>query len=583
VRRVRRTQGNTTALLGEALVEQRAGRVEAAERLYRRVLAREPGHAEALHLLGLVLHQRGDTAQAIASIARAVEAQPNALYLNNLGALHRAVGALDQAEAAFRRAAALNPRDGTTLLNLGNLAVDRGDIEPAMTLFRQASEAAPRDARPLNNLGTMHHRRGQMKEAANCFRAALARAPAYAEAACNLATVLSDAGRPEEAEAAWRNALVLVPASADGHNGHGSALHALGRFGEAEAAFDAALRHRPGWPDALRNLGVARAAQERWDEAIEAYHAAARGAPQLEGLDAAMSDAMSSLVPRWHFPMMNDTTRNAAYEAAIRAVVRPGDLVLEIGTGAGLLAMMAARAGAQVVTCERSATIAAAATEIVARNGLADRISVVPRSSRGLEVGRDLPRRADVLIAEVFDAGLLGENALDSLAHARAQLLQPDARIVPASAQVLAAPVESEGLRRLIRVEQVAGFDLSPFNRFARRDYEQAPLAAVPYRLLTAPIPLFAFDFATDPPPQPQLDRTVVATIAGQLDALAFWYELRLAGDHVLSTGPEAAGTHWDQAVVVLETPRSVAAGESLTIRARHDRKTIGLELLPSG
>jgi type III protein arginine methyltransferase len=86
-------------------------------------------------------------------------------------------------------------------------------------------------------------------------------------------------------------------------------------------------------------------------------------------LDAVLEKA----VPPWHFAMMNDVPRNSAYEEAIRRVA-PGRSVLDIGTGAGLLAMMAARAGAKwVVSCEQTPWIAAKAREVVAANGVGDR------------------------------------------------------------------------------------------------------------------------------------------------------------------------------------------------------------------
>jgi predicted RNA methylase len=82
-------------------------------------------------------------------------------------------------------------------------------------------------------------------------------------------------------------------------------------------------------------------------------------------------------VPGFHRSMLADAPRNDFYAQAIRATVRPGDVVLDIGTGSGLLAMLAAQAGAaRVVACEANPALAATAREIVRRNGFADRIEI---------------------------------------------------------------------------------------------------------------------------------------------------------------------------------------------------------------
>src|SRR5205085_7723988 len=92
--------------------------------------------------------------------------------------------------------------------------------------------------------------------------------------------------------------------------------------------------------------------------------------------------AIRAVVPRWHFEMLNDRERNDAFDAAISRVVRPGDLVLDIGTCAGLLALLAARYGAErVVSCEGVEQVADVAEQVAARNGFGDRISIVRKWS----------------------------------------------------------------------------------------------------------------------------------------------------------------------------------------------------------
>ncbi len=137
------------------------------------------------------------------------------------------------------------------------------------------------------------------------------------------------------------------------------------------------------------------------------------------------------IAPPWHFPMMADAARNRAYEAAISRVAS-GRRVLDIGTGAGLLAMMAARAGAlDVATCEKEPAVASAAREVIERNGLSNHIRLHAKHSSQLQVGTDLDARADILVTETFASDLLSEAALPAIEHARRHLLTPDAIVIP--------------------------------------------------------------------------------------------------------------------------------------------------------
>src|SRR5262249_15703150 len=92
---------------------------------------------------------------------------------------------------------------------------------------------------------------------------------------------------------------------------------------------------------------------------------------------------LHNLVPGYHVPMMNDAHRKAAWDRALRAAIRPGMHVFEIGTGGGMLAMMAARAGAaHVTTCESHPVAAMLARELIAHNGFADRVTVLTARSQ---------------------------------------------------------------------------------------------------------------------------------------------------------------------------------------------------------
>src|SRR4051812_47699135 len=97
-------------MLSEALMQHRAGRLAAAEQLYRQILQTDPQQADAWHLLGVLAQQAGQPAVAVDYIGRAIALRPGAAaFYNNQGEAYRALGRLDEAAACYRRALVLDP------------------------------------------------------------------------------------------------------------------------------------------------------------------------------------------------------------------------------------------------------------------------------------------------------------------------------------------------------------------------------------------------------------------------------------------------------------------------------------------
>lgn len=149
--------------------------------------------------------------------------------------------------------------------------------------------------------------------------------------------------------------------------------------------------------------------------------------------------------------MLHDTERNQKYSAAIKEAVDSTKLqgkkanVLDIGTGTGLLAMLAARHGADsVVTIEAFSPISHIARSIIETNGFGDKIKIVNKHSTKVTVGRgcDMNQKANILVAELLDTELIGEGAIKSYNHAHEYLMEKDCISVPDSASIFAQVVD---------------------------------------------------------------------------------------------------------------------------------------------
>ncbi|MEM6622135.1 MAG: 50S ribosomal protein L11 methyltransferase [Pseudomonadota bacterium] len=137
-------------------------------------------------------------------------------------------------------------------------------------------------------------------------------------------------------------------------------------------------------------------------------------------------------VPNWHWDMVSDKRRNEVYDVAAKALIEPGMTVLEIGTGTGILAIIAARAGAKhVYTIEMNPRMAHVARASIAKNGYADRITVIESDALNVSVGDQLPHRADAMIHEIISTNVVSENVLELIGHAKEALLVPDPLLLP--------------------------------------------------------------------------------------------------------------------------------------------------------
>ena len=240
-----------------------------------------------------------------------------------------------------------------------------------------------------------------------------------------------------------------------------------------------------------------------------------------------------SLILDEHRHYLADRVRVSRYAAAVREVVRPGDVVLDLGSGTGILGLFAWRAGAVRVYAIEASPIAGVAERVAAANA-APAIQVVRAEAQYAQ----LPERADVVITDQigrfgFEAGLFS-----LFEDARARLLKPDARIIPAALTFVVAPIEHA--RQYGRVafwrRSRAGLDFSVVAPLA--DNSGYPIRLAPRHLLAPPCDARRVDLRDVTTAPLRLDASFTIERDGELHGIAGWFAAQLSPSVSMSNSP---------------------------------------------
>lgn len=276
------------------------------------------------------------------------------------------------------------------------------------------------------------------------------------------------------------------------------------------------------------------------------------------GLMQSMNFADQAVTLRYHQGMLADSERVDRYREAIHEVVEPGDVVVDLGAGTGLLSYFACQAGAARVYAIDSGPVLRLAAELCRANGFEDRVVLVAADSTEVT----LSEAADVLVSEVLWNFGIGEGIMSTLNDARERFLRPGGRIVPASFEMLAAPIEMPDLHRRIACDPPDrhGLDLSPLRAYGRSNVHNARLPAS--GLLAGPVALASFEL--DSPAATDVTGSASFTIerAGTLHGLAGWFSARLSPSVVLGNPPDVERSSWAQAFLPLEQAVDVEPGD---------------------
>lgn len=277
-----------------------------------------------------------------------------------------------------------------------------------------------------------------------------------------------------------------------------------------------------------------------------------------------------------HISMLNDRPRTDKFIKAIQEIVKKDDVVVEIGTGTGVLAIAAARAGAAKVYTIEAGAMAPTAQKIIDQTEVAGKIHLLQGWSPQIE----LPERADVLIGEIIGNDPFAESVLQAFKDARQRFLKPDARIIPERVKVFGIPVElsKDVLRnRILTDEHLDTWkkwyktDFSPLKN--NLNYKNTPLLnlkaekAKTLNFLGDPFLLAEVDFYQFQ--ESTIQRTITSNVSktGVLNGLLIYFDLEL-GSQVITTNPWLSGddNSWLNPVWYLSGAKTLESGDSFTL-----------------
>jgi Ribosomal protein L11 methyltransferase (PrmA) len=263
-----------------------------------------------------------------------------------------------------------------------------------------------------------------------------------------------------------------------------------------------------------------------------------------------------------HRQYLSDSVRVDALSTAIERVVKPGDVVIDLGAGTGILGLLACRAGARRVYAIEEGGMIEVAREIVRANGYDDRVVFV----RGLSTDIEVPERADVVMADQigrfgFDAGIF-----EYFADARERFLKPAGVTMPAEIALQAAPVEapSEWRRAAFWDAPAAGFDMTPAAKIGFNTGYPAKLTRD--QLLAEEATLCTLDASASISSAIKADVSVHILRDGTLHGVGGWFTARLADGVCMSNSPSAS-SRIERSNVYFPLARAVDVRSGDTVR----------------
>ena len=266
--------------------------------------------------------------------------------------------------------------------------------------------------------------------------------------------------------------------------------------------------------------------------------------------------------------MIADTGRTSAYARALEARITASAVVLDIGTGPGILALLACRAGARKVYAVEPDAVIQVAREAAAANGCADRIQCIQASTLDI----DLPERVDGIVADLHGSLPLFGMSVASILDARTRFLKPGGWIVPARETLWAAPVSLPAAhqRALQAWTTEYGFDLSSARDRAANEWSKRLL--MPEDVIGEPRRWAILDYLSleSPSVGGNMSWTIDRDVVGH--GIGVWFDTETAPGICFSNNPASGERHvYGHGLFPWPGPLALSAGDEIRLRLRAD------------
>jgi SAM-dependent methyltransferase len=264
--------------------------------------------------------------------------------------------------------------------------------------------------------------------------------------------------------------------------------------------------------------------------------------------------------------MLHDRVRNEAFQQAIHRVVKPGDVVIDMGAGTGLLSLFAFQAGARKVYAVERTDTADAARLMVERNRAGEVIQIIQDDMESVR----LPEKADVLVSEWLGSYAIEENMLAPLVMARDRWLKPEGKVIPDITHVWLAPTFDQELHDDLDYWRQGqhGLDFTAIADLSSQEMYYYRNTTTTEDLLAEPQLLWTIHASEVSLAEAQSAYEATATFEitrpGMMNALAGWFVAEMGGGVTLANAPGAPDTHWGRAIFPLGQTVEVEPGKAV-------------------